>query len=78
MLEKNLNLWFPLTFKYATAGLPPTIQFISENFIRPPTTKSVGHTFFIQTMEPELETTDMTRQNKWLFDKSAQPTIYQK
>ena len=64
MLCKELKIMVFPNLEYNTAGLPPTIQFTSENFICPPTTKIIGHVFYMQTMKPELETTDMTRQNK--------------
>ena len=75
MLGKKNQLMVPLTYKYAADGLPPTIQFTNEIFIPPPTTKSVGRAFYMQTMEPELETTEMTTQNKRIFGGSDQPTI---
>ena len=63
-IAKNLKLLFPLIYNHAAVGLPPSVKFTSDSFIRPPTTKSIGHSFYMQTMEPDLETTDMTSPNK--------------
>ena len=60
-VSKLLDLAFPLHYHGADSGLPPSIKFTSEDFVRPRPITMVGRAFVMQTDDVSAAITDTSR-----------------